>query len=542
MRVSLLYATCLLAVSVQASWFGSDPEYSKWSQPQLKAWLDLHGIQTPKSYSQKELHDLVASNWAHYSDQGKQYADASRDWTYDQYTKAQHSFNDLRDSSFDTWDESTLRQWLLEHGVVAPSGPREELVLLAKQRYRSYTDAASYYSSLAGASAGSAYSEATGAVYGASKSASSFAAQATNDAAQALDDTKDYVYSTWDDNKLRDYLEKKGVVEAKDTSTHSDLLRLMRDQYNKASDPVWESWSDSYMREWLIAHNLLEPSDTSSRSTLVGEMKKYYYGAPDYVWTSWDDSKLKAWLVDHGIIKSNAQKKRDELLKLLEENYTSSPETIWSAWSDSDIRKWLVQNNIVDEKTAAGKKRDQLIKLIQPKYHGVAASTTQYLAWPDARLRAYLRERGISEDALPTSRPGLLQETRIRWVQTQSRAETMYEKIAELVNSGVEATEEKIARIYELLTGTATEGAEYAEKKRDDAYGWGSEKKGQAEGYAKEKKGQAEGYTKEKKGKVEGYGKSKKGEAEGYAKSVKGEAKETGKKAGEKIKQTADEL
>ena len=542
MRISLLYATCLLAVSAQASWFGSDPEYAKWSQPQLKAWLDLHDIKTPKTYSQKELYDLVASNWGHYSGQGKHYADATRDWSYDQYVKAQHSFNDIRDSSFDTWDESRLRQFLLEHGVVAPSGPREELVLLAKQRYRSYTDAASYYSSLASASATSVYSEATDTVYGASKSVSSIAAQATREAARALDDTKDYVYSTWDDNRLRDYLEKKGVVEAKHASTRLELLRLMRQQYRKASDPVWEGWSDSYMREWLIAHNLLEPSDTSSRSTLVGKMRHYYYDVSEYVWTYWDESQLKSWLVEHGIIKSNAQKQRDELLKLIEDNYSSAPEIIWSAWSDSDMRNWLVENNVIDERTVAGKQRDELIKLIQSKYHGAAASTQHYLAWPDARLRAYLRERGISEDALPTSRPGLLQETRIRWVQSKTRAETMYEKVSELVNSGVEAAEEKLAQILELLTGTAHESAEYAEKKKDEARAWGDEKKGDAEGYAKAKKGQAEGYAKGKKGQAEGYVKGKKGDAEAYGRSMKGEAKEKGKQAGEKIKQTADEL
>jgi len=36
------------------------------------------------------------------------------------------------------------------------------------------------------------------------------------------------------------------------------------------------------------------------------------------------------------------------------------------------------------------------------------ARTASYLTWPDARLRAYLRERGMSENNLPTTRPGLL--------------------------------------------------------------------------------------------------------------------------------------
>lgn len=86
--------------------------------------------------------------------------------------------------------------------------------------------------------------------------------------------------------------------------------------------------------------------------------------------------------------------------------------------------------------------------------------------WPDARLRAYLRERGISENALQTNRPGLLrkfdlfsphlrlnvcaEETRIRWVQTSIRTETMFARLKDIVNNSVEAAGEKVARILEV--------------------------------------------------------------------------------------------
>jgi hypothetical protein len=71
------------------------------------------------------------------------------------------------------------------------------------------------------------------------------------------------------------------------------------------------------------------------------------------------------------------------------------------------------------------KKRDELVSLIDKqfvplprhalkfseilfRYNDVSARTAAYHVWPDARLRAYLRERGVSEAALPTNRPGLL--------------------------------------------------------------------------------------------------------------------------------------
>jgi len=120
-------------------------------------------------------------------------------WTRDQYEAAQKYFQGVKESTFDTWSESRLREFLLEQGIVAPSGPRESLVLTAKGQYRAYTDAASSLST-------SLASRATNCYVQVSKSASSIIAQATTEAARQADAGKDYVYSTWDDNQLRDYL------------------------------------------------------------------------------------------------------------------------------------------------------------------------------------------------------------------------------------------------------------------------------------------------------------------------------------------------
>ncbi|KAH7927196.1 hypothetical protein BV22DRAFT_1111238 [Leucogyrophana mollusca] len=513
MRLTLPLYTTVLVVGVSASsWFGSDYEYTKWSPSELRTWLADHNIKTPSSFSQSHLHDLVAANWANppspppsYADQSRAYADAGRQWSYDQYSRAQHTFQDLKDGSFDKWDESRLREFLLEQGVVAPSGPREQLVILAKQKYNSYTDAAAYYSSLASASASSAYSGATDTAYSASKSVGSIAAQATREVGRAFDDTKDYVYSTWDDNRLRSWLEDKGVVEAKKAKTRSDLLGLMRDYYRKAADPVWDTWTDSYMREWLISHNLLSPSDTASRSTLVGQMKKYYYNSSDSVWSSWSDSDLKTWLVQHGIIKSDTKKKREELVGLIENNYASASDSVWGAWSDSDMHAWLKEHGYIDDRSETAKKREELVQLIDKKYNDATARSASYLVWPDARLRAYLRERGVSETALPTSRPGLLQETRIRWVQTSNRAETIFAKLKEIVNGGVEAAEEKLARVLEVLSGASHDTSRYANEKagdakgyKDSAWSWGSHKANDAKGYAEEKKDSTWGWGSQK--------------------------------------------
>ena len=134
---------------------------------------------------------------------------------------------------------------MLEQGVVAPSGPREQLVLLAKQKYRGYNVAGSSLSAEASKTAGGYMSSASS--LGAT--ASTAIAQTTKDVVRKMDDGKDYIYSTWDEGRLRKYLEDKGVVDKKSSSklTKKQLLEKMRDTYASATVPIWDSWSDSYI-------------------------------------------------------------------------------------------------------------------------------------------------------------------------------------------------------------------------------------------------------------------------------------------------------
>lgn len=65
------------------------------------------------------------------------------------------------------------------------------------------------------------------------------------------------------------------------------------------------------------------------------------------------------------------------------------------------------------------------------------------------------------------------EETRIRWVQTQTHAETLFNKISELVNSGVYKAEDALIKIFSILTGSnwgeTKDGAtEWVEHKYDD--------------------------------------------------------------------------
>ncbi|KAK7045488.1 hypothetical protein VNI00_007741 [Paramarasmius palmivorus] len=469
MRPSIFILSALLLASpgvLGSSWFGADEPslaYKSWDSNQLKKWLDDHHITSPNDrdqFTHTQLLGLVKSNW-----------NTASAWSYDQYHNAQKSFADVRDSTFDTWEESRLREFLLEQGIVAPNGPREELLLLAKSRYRAYTDAASSFTSSASRAASTAiYGDQ---MYQATQSLSSIAAQATKEAQKSMDNAKDYVYSTWDDNQLRSYLEEKGVLKTKVEKKREELLTLMHDAYAGVANPVWNAWSSSYIHEWLVNHNIIDNRSNieRKRDEYLQLMGNYYYDLNDRVWSTWTDSQLRQWLIDNNVIKSDAQLTREKMLKLVDfnrVNYANARDYFWDAWSDSQIRDWLIEHGYL--RSDAQVKRDELLKMINEKYTSASERTAAYFTWPDARLRAYLREKGFPEEKLPKTRPGLLQEVRIRWVQTQTRAEALFASILEIVNGGIGAAEEKIASIWALISGNAEKGWHEAKGSAEEKY------------------------------------------------------------------------
>lgn len=206
---------------------------------------------------------------------------------------------------------------------------------------------------------------------------------------------------------------------------------------------------------------------------------------------------MRQWLISHNVIKSDAQIRKEKLQKLVADNYASASDTIWSSWSDSDLRSWLASHGYARTNTEI--KRDELVALVNEKYYEANTRGASYLTWPDARLRAYLRSQGMSEEHLPTSRPGLLrmlilllysitsadgdltEEVRIRYVQTSSRLEQIYAKLRALVGSGVSTVEETLGQILELLSRGESKAATYADEKAKSAKAYGDEKVVQAQ-------------------------------------------------------------
>lgn len=104
------------------------------------------------------------------------------------------------------------------------------------------------------------------------------AARSTDSLLGAMDDSKDYIYSTWDDNQLRTWLEQRGYIRTQAQVSRDEMLKKMKDAYGSATDPIYLAWSDSYMREWLIARGIVKEPPTA-RAKLVKTLEQYYYNS-----------------------------------------------------------------------------------------------------------------------------------------------------------------------------------------------------------------------------------------------------------------------
>jgi len=111
MKSTLFLLGLSLAVTTQLSWWSSsepEPAYNTWSTEELATWLQAHKIPIANGkLSQPEL---------------KESGPTANVWTYDQYANVQKVLANVRDTSFEKWDESSLREFLLKQGIGASKG------------------------------------------------------------------------------------------------------------------------------------------------------------------------------------------------------------------------------------------------------------------------------------------------------------------------------------------------------------------------------------------------------------------------------------
>ncbi|PSS20037.1 hypothetical protein M430DRAFT_18219 [Amorphotheca resinae ATCC 22711] len=464
--------------ALASNWF-SKAVYNKWHETELERWLSDHNVPYPTPADRKDLENLVKNNWqskavypyhewdthqlhSFLKQKGVETKDAAAanhnhlleqvkaHW-YDTEEKAEQAWANVKDWIFDTWSDSQLKAFADRHGIPVPQPRKRDTVL---QHLRSS------YENIA------------------------------KKAADAASYPGDWLYETWSESELKEWLDTHGVPVPQPTSRDKLIASVRRnsriaslrladmkasasksaaDTIETLSDALLDSWSDSQLKEWADKNGIKVPQGSKRneliaiarkhRAQLVGDNVSYsaksaaskasasgesafgaatssagnaYARATDDAQlkaedafnraiSAWSDSRLKAFLDSRGVPVPQSGK-RDELIAAVRLNKHKA-ETGWTAWT---FDTWTIDNlkaylastgnkaaEELSKKSSAT--REQLVSAAQDAYNSASAtggnafaSVTSYLAkqtdaakdsvfdtWSESELKNYLDSYGF---------------------------------------------------------------------------------------------------------------------------------------------------
>jgi len=359
--------------------------YNKWHQTELERWLQDHNIPYPAAADRRDLQNLVQQHWNDFTTM-----DFFQNWSDNRlsnFLKAKAGYEPNQDTLdreglvqklqglwsdgwdrlptgkwedakswvFDAWTESQLRQFLEYHGVVkdlSPTMTRQELLNLAQEHYDEIAKRAN------GGDSG-------------------------DDKDVDEDNSNsyypgDWIYSSWSDSELRDWLIEQGWIDQNDDESTTTLtsrekmLRYMRTSwlYNRVLDG-----KKSFDQSTSSAGSVIS-SATSSYKDAAGSTAAAASGEASKKAESLSSkSRLESLSLSSSASKAAAEASR--VIASLEAQTIDN-------WSVERLREWAHENNLSvpdgiqphELQAMVRKHRDRLSKDAM----SVAAMATQSLA------------------------------------------------------------------------------------------------------------------------------------------------------------------
>ncbi|KAJ5341347.1 hypothetical protein N7541_010471 [Penicillium brevicompactum] len=284
--------------------------YENWSDSDLKAWLDERGWPAPQPSTRDKLIASVRRNSRLVSLQARSIAASAS-------AEAEAAKESLSEELFNAWSDSKLKEFLDEHDVKVPQGSkRNELIALArKHRYNLSKQA----SSAAGA-AQDAFGAAT------TKAGNQYA-RATEDAKLKAEDGFEAALNGWSDSRLKAFLDARSVPVPQN-GKRDELIATVRANAHKAAGGWnqynFDTWDKEHLLKYLSAvnHKAAKKAD-ASREELVKHAEDSYAkaskvggeqyasataslaqatgSAKDATFDQWSQSELKRYLDNYGI-------------------------------------------------------------------------------------------------------------------------------------------------------------------------------------------------------------------------------------------------
>ncbi|KAI9850297.1 MAG: hypothetical protein M1838_005939 [Thelocarpon superellum] len=330
--------------------------FDGWTESQLKAFLDKHGIPSPQPRTRDTLLTTARSNYETVAKKTSDTAAYPGNWLYESWSEselkkfldergipapqpttrdkliasvrrnarvaslqAQAKRNAVNEAVFDTWSDSKIKKWADENGIKVPQGSnRNELLALARKHKAALT--------------GDTVSGQAASAFGAATSrAGNEAAKATDDAKLKAEDAFNAAVASWSDTRLKAYLDARGVPVPQN-GKKDELLAAVRLQRHKAatgwSEWTFDTWTTENLKTWLSAQSDKASKQAAkkagaSRQELVKQAQVAYSTAAynggtayasltsalaqatdqakDSTFETWTASDLKAYLDSYGI-------------------------------------------------------------------------------------------------------------------------------------------------------------------------------------------------------------------------------------------------
>ncbi|KFZ13430.1 hypothetical protein V502_06619 [Pseudogymnoascus sp. VKM F-4520 (FW-2644)] len=341
--------------------------FDSWTDSQLKAFADKHGIPVPQPRKRDDLLHKIRYDYETIAKKAGDSISYPGNWLYE------------------TWSESDLKEWLDTHGIPAPQpATRDKLIASVRRNSRLAT----------------------------LKAQSSMTA-AQKEAQKAADSISDSIIANWDDSKIKEWADKNGV-KVPQGSKHAELLAILRKYRAKLLDDTLSATAASgYGAATSKANNQW------ARATEDAQLKAQE--AFDAAIGGWSETRLKAYLDARGVPVPQNGKKDDLVAAVRKHSHkaaTGYNAWTYDTWTFDNLKKWLTSTGDKQAKKAANKAgatRDDLVAAAQAYYSSASAASgasfatvTSYLAaatdsaksstfdtWSDSELKAYLDTYGV---------------------------------------------------------------------------------------------------------------------------------------------------
>ncbi|CAE6526427.1 unnamed protein product [Rhizoctonia solani] len=247
-------------------------------------------------------------------------------------------------------------------------------------------------------------------------------------------------------------------IQAKDGSTLDGDAEVVN------VTPIWSDWKDGDKRAWLAANGILSPDveleeEEQGSDGLNKLMENYFFEEDQTIYSTWTESELQMWLISRRLVPREGASSLDRsgLIDRVASNYLAAEMSSCHGWTPAEAREWLEQNGHAEEaKTATDK---DVFEVMMKYFNKGSDATAEFMVWPDSRLRAFLRARGVKEPKVgKRQRPDLVHMVRVRSKQKPTTVEDLVKQLKNVLNSGADWSEEQLLSSLAILGGTKHRG------------------------------------------------------------------------------------